>query len=187
MSSALAIAAEPPPEIGINAPAGFSRELVMACTIPGRPFAWMRARDAGGDGYVNPPEYQRWLERVAVPAVQNAWLKPPPLGSLRRVNPGRVAELVMVSALFYFERPQKKPAAVPPWMWKGDVCFVAGKTDFDNHLGAVMDAVTRANVWTDDNLVAGTPDTWKLYLPRCPGPRDVERTEVSVWRWVQAS
>lgn len=175
------------PQIGVDAPAGFSRELVLAATIPGRPFPWPRARDAGDGHYVNPPEYQHWLERVGVPAIRNAWLRPPAPGSLRRVNPGRIAnELLMISCLFYFARPQRRPSAVPKWMWDSDVCFVAGASDHDNHLKAVQDAVGRAGVWLDDNLVTGTPDNWKLYLPRSPGPRDVERSEVVVHRWVSA-
>jgi Holliday junction resolvase RusA-like endonuclease len=51
-----------------------------------------------------------------------------------------------VTLAFYLPRPASKPKTI-------DVFPFSSKTDLDKYVRAVLDAITNAGVWTDDNRV----------------------------------
>jgi Holliday junction resolvase RusA-like endonuclease len=154
------------------------RELVLSCTLPGDPFAWMRAVHHCSSGeYTNPTPYQRWLERTEK-AVRARWRLPDEPGRLRAKYPEPLDEPVSVEMAFWLTRPQRRPRAVPEGLWSRPACPAVGDEDVDNLAAAVLDAMGRARVYTDDSRVSGL----RVVKVLC-APGEQPRSVVRVYRW----
>ncbi len=173
VSMSQALAAEPPTVA--TEPA---RELVLAVTLEGPPYAWERARDTG-DGYQNSREYQAWLRRASA-VLRFSWSGPPVPGRLHAPKKPPLDEPLALEIGFYFHRPDRRPAVIPKALWDADKCPAVGRMDTDNLAAAIMDAVTQARIWQDDTRVVSLRAA-KVYLPKAGG---VERTAMKLYRLV---
>lgn len=130
-------------------------KVEFEATIPGQPKAWQRARDAGPDGYVNPASYSRWLRQTSQ-HIRGQWKQ---AGNTRRLDCPLEVEIA-----FYLHRPQRRPDGYPRELWDMPPIPAIGRSDVDNYVAAVFDAVTRAGIWIDDTRVAGLRAS-KIWIP----------------------
>ena len=143
-------------------------EILFSHQIDGAPMAWKRATDAGDGTYTNAPVYQRWLIRQGREMARK-WLdergnrRPP------------VSFPVEVVLHVYLQRPQHRPSQYPRELWALDYCPAIGRADVDNYAGSVLDALSRAGIWTDDTRCARL-HACKWWLP--PG---VEAQRMSIF------
>ena len=134
----------------------------LRVTIPGLAATGRPRIKAGGRGLYNVPAVKRWKEAVKEAAF---------LAKMNHPSLTMPEEGVPVRADFNFYLPWQKAT---PKKLASTTAQHTQKPDLSNLIKHTEDALTEANMWTDDNQI----DTLTAQKWRCP--RDSERVEVVI-------
>lgn len=126
----------------------------FTATIPGRAIPFARPRFSGGRGYQD-PAYAAWKRGAALIlcracAAQGGQLARQPLA---------------LEVTLYRPRPVKRPEGIDALTWKsGIACLAIGRSDLDNHVKAVCDALVDSGTIADDRWIVHLV-AWSWYAP----------------------
>lgn len=115
--------------------------MTILATIPGPAIPFARPRFSAGRGYQD-PAYAAWKRCAAL--------------ILRAAGGGRPLsrQPLALEVTLYRERPKARPEGVDAATWKmGIACLAIGRSDLDNHVKAVADALVDSGVIADDRWI----------------------------------
>ncbi len=139
--------------------------MTLRFTVPGRVQPWQRTGGFGARRFTRP-------ETAAFEALVGWHAK-----AAHRGPPFSGPTAVSIVAVF--ERPDRRPATVPPEVWRtGERCWRISTPDRDNVDKAVLDGLTKAGVLADDAIVCGGGEVLKVYAAAA---NDGPCTIVEVW------
>lgn len=129
--------------------------------LKGKPMACPRPRSTRQGKIYMPKEYNKHKKAITADLISQFVIQ----GHSKIVDP------VQVEIVFIYPRPK--------YLGGDDLRLKDTKPDIDNIIKTVLDGITNAGIWTDDNIVVGLNCT-KYY-----GPRDfIGQTEIKIsWPW----
>lgn len=116
--------------------------VTFTASIPGTPIPFARPRFAGKRGYQD-PTYAAWKRGAALI-----------LRAALHGGPAFPRQPLALEVHVYHPRPKVRPAHVDRLTWSaGGCCYAITRSDLDNHVKAVCDALQDAGVIADDRWI----------------------------------